>query len=291
LIRGRGKGYALLPFLPGMYENVLMEGDDTPWHREFARIANRLYETGYIRKYLEHPTRIARSIQIGVSLDATSNAVDHDSVEKMIRAHDMLAVLNNCQCRHARFLEGHECRRADRLDGCLAFGDFARLYIERGGARQVSRDTMRSIVDDRREKKLLFLAGNVMPESTNHICTCCDCCCHMLGQIVSFDPGLLITPPKYLVAVDDARCTNCGKCLAACNLMAHTMKGKRHEFDQKRCIGCGLCVGVCKSAAIELLENNNYKKPAKSFKHLAVRLAPSKMMAVIKTKLKRKERL
>lgn len=288
VIRGRGRGYALLPVLPGMFENVLMDGHDTPWHREFARIANRLYETGYVRKYLEHPTRVVRSIPLNREQDITSSAIDPDRVEQMIRSHDLMAVLNNCQCRQARHLEGSECRRADRLDGCLAFGSFARLYIDRGGARQVDRDSMRSIVRDRIENNLAFFAGNVTAGSPNQICTCCECCCHMLGQIIGVNPGLIVTAPKYRAMVDDDRCTDCGRCLPPCNLGAHSMEGKRHRYDPDRCVGCGLCVRACPAAAIEMAETAEYREPAASFKRLAVRLAPAKIIAMVKGKLTRK---
>jgi Na+-translocating ferredoxin:NAD+ oxidoreductase subunit B len=287
VIRGRGKGYALLPILPGMFENVLMDNDDTPWHREFARIASRLYETGYVRKYLKHPTRVVRSIPLGAQFDMKSTRVDADRVEQMISAHDTLAVLNNCQCRQARYMEGRECSRADRLDGCLAFGDFARLYVERGGARLVDRESMLSIVRDRIDKNLVFFTGNVAAKSSNQICTCCDCCCHMLGQIININPDLIVTQPKYRARVDEKKCTDCGKCIAVCNLMAHCMAGKRHTFDAARCVGCGLCLKVCKAAAIDMAENERYRKPAGDFKRLTLRLAPSKMMAMIKEKFAR----
>ena len=286
VIRGRGSGYALLPILPGMFENVLMDGGDSPWHREFARIANRLYETGYVRKYLEHPTRVVRSIPLNKEQDIKSSALDPDQVEQMIRSHDLMAVINNCQCRQARHLEGHECRRADRFDGCLAFGSFAQMYIDRGGARKVDRGYMRSVVKDRIDKNLVFFAGNVAAGSPNQICTCCDCCCHMLGQIIGVDPGLIVTAPKYRAAVLEERCTDCGRCIPPCNLRAHTMEGKRHRYDPARCVGCGLCVQACPAAAIDMVETAEYREPAASFKRLAVRLAPAKIMAIIKGKIK-----
>ncbi len=286
VIRGRSKGYALLPVLPGMFENVIMDNEESEWHRDFARIASRLYETGYVRKYLEEPTRVVRSIPVGVSFDNRSRPLDPDHIEMMIRSHETMTVLNNCQCRKAKYLMGDECDRADRTDGCIAFGDIARLYIDRGVARPVDKNRMRSVVKDRVEKQLVFFAGNVSAGSSNQICTCCDCCCHMLGQIIGVDPDLIVTPPRYRAVVDEGKCASCGKCVSACNLLAHGMDGKSHTYDPSRCIGCGLCLGVCPTAAIDLAENPAYRKPAKNFKWLAVRLMPSKISAMVKGKLR-----
>jgi len=285
-IRGRAKGYALLPVLPGMFENVLMDNKETPWHIEFARLANELYETGYVRTYLEHPMKVVRSIPIGVDLGLKSHVLNEDHVELMIRSHDKMAVIHNCQCRQAKYLLGDECKKADRLDGCIAFGDFATGYIERGGATEIDKDSMRSIIQDRRDKNLVFFAGNVSASSNNQICTCCDCCCHMLGQIVNVDPEYIVSPPRYKVIVNDDKCNNCGKCLAACNTLAHTVAKRQHYFDQSRCIGCGLCLGICPTAAIELIENPLYRAPSKNFKTLAIRLAPAKIMSMVKAKFK-----
>lgn len=285
VIRGRGKGYALLPVLPGMFENVLIENNETPWHREFARIASRLYETGYVRKYLTHPTRVVRSIPLEEEIEGKSSVVDPDRVEQMIRAHETMAVLNNCQCRQARYLEGNECSRADRHDGCLAFGDFARLYIERGGARPVDRDAMRAVVRERIDNNLVFFAGNVAAGSPNQICTCCECCCHMLGQIIGVDPGMIVTPPRYIARVREEVCSDCGRCVKSCNLKAHLMLDGSHVFDPARCVGCGLCVGVCPVSAITMEESSEYRPPSSSFKRLGLRLAPSKLLAMIKGKV------
>lgn len=286
LIRGRGGKYSLLPILPGMFENVLLDNDESDWHREFARLAGELYGTGYVRKYLEHPTHVVRSIAIGEEVTRESQSLNPDDVENMIRSHDLMVILNNCQCRQAKYLQGDECNRADRTDGCLAFGDFARMYLDRGVARQLDRDSMRSVVRERADNNLVFLAGNVSASSANQICTCCDCCCHMLGQIINVDPDYIVTPPRYRVVVDEEKCSDCGRCIRVCNVMAHDMIQKRHTYDESRCIGCGLCVGVCPSAAIDLVENPGYKKPAKNFKGLAIRLAPAKLFAMAKSKFR-----
>ncbi|TFH40517.1 MAG: 4Fe-4S dicluster domain-containing protein [Chrysiogenales bacterium] len=147
---------------------------------------------------------------------------------------------------------------------------------------------MRDVIRDRIGNNLVFFTGNVAAESPNQICTCCDCCCHMLGQIIHVNPGMIVTPPRYRAVVDENACTDCGKCLGVCNLMAHRMEGRRHAYDPYRCVGCGLCVAVCPSIAIEMVENEAYRPPAGNFKRLMVRLAPAKLAAMAKGKFLKK---
>jgi len=288
LIRGKRKGYALLPLLPGMFENVLLMGDDTPWHRQFVRYANDLFETGYIRRHIQQPVPIARTIPVEKTIYFENVTIDNDHMSEIIEAHTLMGTLHNCQCRQARYLAGQECRKADRSDGCLVFGRVAKIFIERGSARQVTKREMREIVKDRRKKGLTFLSGNVGPSSPNLICTCCDCCCSMINQIVRPSPKSIISPPRYYVQVNRELCVDCGKCVSACNISAHALLDGIHSFDRNRCVGCGVCVTVCPADAISFVENKRYRKPASGFIQLGMKIIPGRLFAMAKEKLARK---
>jgi ferredoxin len=286
LIRGKRKGYALIPLLPGMFENVLLSSTESEWYRDFARHLHDLFETGYIRRHFQQPTHLARAIPVDESISKASIRINFDHMEKIIDSHQLMGILHNCQCRESKHLLGEDCQKADRRDGCLVFGRFAKIFIQRGSAEAVSRERMREVVRDRWDKKLTFFGGNVSPGSPNLVCTCCDCCCHMLGHIINPDPSSIITPPPFLVSVSEENCIRCGKCVSVCNLFAHDIKNGRHIFDQSRCVGCGLCVKECPAGAITVTENRKYRKPYAGILQLGLRIIPSKIMGMVMTNLR-----
>jgi ferredoxin len=284
--RGR-TGYCLVPLLPGLYEKILMGGDETEFHREFARRMNALFSTGYMKGHIGSPTQTVRTIPVDRAVGTASTPLEAERVEAMIAAHHEMAVLHNCQCRQATKLNGRPCTHADAADGCLAFGSFARFFVGEGGARFVSRDEMRRVVREREERQLVFFTGNVSASSPNLICTCCDCCCRMLDGIIRPSPGILVAPPPVLAEVDEARCTSCGRCATACTTGAHRLEAKRHVFELSRCVGCGLCVRACEEHAIRPVPNPRHRPPARSFTTLALTLAPAKVASVALSKANR----
>ena len=62
---------------------------------------------------------------------------------------------------------------------------------------------------------------------------------------------------EFVARVDEARCTGCGLCEAACHFRAvagHAHGVKRHaHIDPRKCFGCGLCRGACNAGAISLM--------------------------------------
>jgi formate hydrogenlyase subunit 6/NADH:ubiquinone oxidoreductase subunit I len=281
------KGYSLLPLIPGMFEYLLMEGKDTPWHREYARLINSLYGTGYTSQYSTTPSPLIRNIPVETAVESKNHIVDADLMSRMIDAHDKMAVLNVCQCRQSQVFSGRKCSRSHPDDGCLVFGSFAENVVERGNGRPVSRDEMRDIVKDRWEKNLVFMTANLVPSSANAICTCCDCCCHYIESINFYGGRISLTPPHFLASVDDAACNSCGKCTKVCNTHAHTLNDKKHSYDAEKCIGCGLCVRVCPKGAVTLRENPGYRPPSRGWLRFGLRILPGSILATLKVAMRR----
>lgn len=285
------KGYCLLPLIPGVFEKFLMGGDESPYHREVSRRIRAFFSAGYMKDHVGSPTQVIRTIPIDRGVDVSQNVIDEELISAMIAAHDTMAILNNCQCRQAAYLEGEPCKRAPTTEGCLAFGSFATFFVNEGGARYVTAEEMTEAVHERWRHQLILFGGNVSPDAPNLLCACCDCCCQMLEGLILPDPSIVVTPPAFLVAVDESRCTNCGKCVKACNTDAHRLEAKQHSFDIDKCVGCGLCLLVCPEDAIRPVKNEHHRPPAPTYGRLALRLAPAKTASVLLNKARRSEKL
>ena len=279
-------GYSLLPLIPGIFEYSLCNGADTPWHRELARLINDLFATGYVRQYNKpgSPTAI-RTIPVLSTVESQRVVVPADLVSELIERHEQLGVLNVCQCRQAAHFVGRECKRSSPQDGCLVFGSWAAGLESGGNGRQVSKDQMKAIVQERWDKKLFFWGMNVTPANPTAICTCCECCCHELEAVNYYGGKAGMAEPHFLIEFNEALCNHCGKCSKACNLFAHTMIEKKHHYDQSKCLGCGVCISTCKPGAIQMKENPAYQPPSASYTRLGIKVAAGMTWAGIKSKL------
>lgn len=285
------KGYCLLPLIPGVFEKFLMGGDESPYHREVSRRIRAFFSAGYMKDHVGSPTQVLRTIPIDRGVDVSQTVIDEELFSAIVAAHDRLAILNNCQCRQAAHLEGEPCKRAPATEGCLAFGSFATFFVNEGGARYVTAEEMTEAVRERWEHQLILFGANVSPESPNLLCACCDCCCQMLEGLILPDPRIVVTAPAFLVAVDETRCTSCGKCVKACNTDAHRLEAKQHRLDLDKCVGCGLCLTVCPEGVIRTVKNDRHRPPASTYGRLALRLVPAKTASVLLNKARRSESL
>lgn len=288
VIFGSDRGYSLLPLIPGMFEYLLMNGNDSPWHRRYGRLINALYATGYTRQYSTTSAPVIRNIPVEAVVESKSLLVDADLMSRMIDAHDLMGVLHVCQCRQSHVFFGHVCKRSHQDDGCLVFGSFAEGIEERGSGRLVSREEMRKIVRERWDKNLVFMTANLVPSQANAICTCCDCCCHYVQFINHYGGMASFTSPHFRASVDPHLCNECGRCIRVCNTHAHAMEGKKHIYDAAKCIGCGLCIKACPKHAVTLKVNPGYRQPSRDWLRLALRILPKSLLSFIRVAFARK---
>jgi ferredoxin len=269
-----------------MFEYLLMKGGDSDWHRRYAQLINALYATGYTRRYSNTPSPLLRNIPGEPAVLQKSRIVDADFMSRMIEAHEHMAVLNVCQCRQSHAFEGHSCARAEVSDGCLVFGLFAESAVQQGAGRPVDKAGMHGIVRDRWKKNLVFMTANIEPSGSNAICTCCDCCCHFIESINSFNGRVSMAEPHFIARVQEDACIGCGRCVKVCNTKAHAISSRKHVFYPERCIGCGLCVDACPDGIISLEENPEYQRPSGSWLALGMRTLPLGILSSIRAMLR-----
>jgi len=284
------RGYCLIPLIPGMFEYMLMDGRDSPWHREYARLINGLCESGYQAEYYRVRKPLIRNIPVDEVAGAPGSVVDEASMSRMIEDYDRMAVLNVCQCRQSLAFTGKRCARAEPGDGCLVFGSFADTVVGLASGRYVSRDEMRAVVRDRRAKNLVFMTANVSHVGPNAICTCCSCCCHYLESVNRFGGAGSIAPPPFLAHVDEAACLSCGACAEVCNTLAHALEGTARRYDPLRCIGCGLCARACPAGAISMRGNPSFRRPAKNWLLLVLKNLPATLATLLAAHINRRSR-
>jgi formate hydrogenlyase subunit 6/NADH:ubiquinone oxidoreductase subunit I len=283
-ITASGKGektrYKLMPIMPGIFEMVLIgEQPETmsPWHRRFAELFEALYETGYMLDYGSSNAGIIRYLPVGKVIEAHPMALPSDRMEIILDRYKVFAV-GQCQCRMTMQVMGKGCGKP--VGNCSIMGDWAAAGIERGWARQVSKQEMLAIKREAEDHGMVNWMMNVDSPKGQASCSCCGCCCHAMRGISEFSAPALSAPPHFLPRFDLARCTSCGLCARKCPMAAITVdtRTKTHQWQAARCIGCGLCVLACdKVRAISLEAVPDYKLPYKSWFALLLHTMPAKL--------------
>lgn len=271
------KRYALLPLCPGMFEMVLIQpraGLLTDWHRRFAQLFERLWETGYMNDYVGALKPAVRYLPAAAALDAHPIALPGEQFEAWIDPYKVFAV-GECQCRTTMESVGKGCGR--EKGNCLIMGEWAAAMIERGSAREVSRPEALQIKREAEAQGLVNWMMNVASSKGQSSCSCCGCCCHAMRAVKEMNAPGMIAPPTVVPRFDLARCVYCGRCAKACPMEAIAVdsQAKTLAWASHRCIGCGQCLLQCSAQrAVALEPAAAPSSPYRGWLSLLLRAAP-----------------
>jgi NAD-dependent dihydropyrimidine dehydrogenase PreA subunit len=245
------------PLVVGMFE--LQIGRLTPeFIKDFnAYTSDRKFGIEFLSTELPQ----MRTIPIAKSITPQHHVSTFDEVTALLEEADEPFVIIECICRKKKSMEGKACKMTDRKETCLAIGSMAQTVLLSGNGREITRKEALSIIERNQEQGLVLQPSNTA--IAEFICSCCGCCCGMLGIHKSLPKPLEFWAANYQATVDSEACTGCGICEERCqvNAMRVSEKNEVAVVDQHRCLGCGVCISECPTSAISLAKKRIEVKP------------------------------
>ncbi|MBW2408198.1 MAG: 4Fe-4S dicluster domain-containing protein [Deltaproteobacteria bacterium] len=229
-----------------------------------------------------------RTIPVSKSIHPHHNVATFDEVTRLLQDAEAPFAIFECICRKKKSLQGESCEKTGRKDTCMAIGPMGRMALKAGTGREISREEAISILEENQKEGLVLQPSNT--EKAEFICSCCGCCCGMLGVYRSLPRPLEFWASNFHAAVDADTCIGCGACARSCQVSAVSVPRKKEPavVDIERCLGCGVCVPGCPTESISLVKKPDEIKPPLNREELYEIIMANKKGRLAKMKLKGK---
>ena len=257
VLRGGKRLYRNVPLVVGIYEFQLDR-----LTREFVKdvddyTADRRFGIEFISTKLPQ----MRTIPVAKSIQPQHHVSTFDEVTLLLRQAEAPFVVFECICRKKKALAGEACQATQRKETCFATGSMAQAVLRNGIGREIALDESLSIFEENQKQGLVLQPSNT--EKADFICSCCGCCCGMLGMHKSLPKPLDFWASNYYAAADTDACDGCGICETRCQVGAAKVSEQKQKaaVDVNRCIGCGLCIPTCPRKALSLCKKAKEIRP------------------------------
>ena len=223
------KQYRNIPYIVGMLEAGLHK--PTP---EFIAAHIDYSEDGaFYKDFINTEVPQMRTIPIERSIKVEHHIGSYDEITNIIETTEEPIAILECVCRNGSERRGEPCKRTSRKETCMVFRDGAKNLIDRGHARQLSKEEA---------------------QGPDFVCSCCGCCCGILRVHRAVPNPVDIWATNFYAEVTPDLCTGCGTCEESCQTGAMTLDEEEgiSVVDLTRCLGCGLCVSSCPDEAVVL---------------------------------------
>lgn len=265
---GGEKGYALLHVGFGFPQTFFWKGEDTSHARKMARLVAKYFNRQVTTEAYGSQTKQYRYIPVAEAVKPDVQAVFPVQLMEQVVGNARRIAVAHCPCRISYRLLGRGCEHPTEV--CLKFDELADFVIERGLARELSREEALEVIRLSEEAGLVHFVDNAEGD-IKHNCNCCGCACWNVGNIRRRKiPRDSIMATYFMRGTDFQACSGCGECATVCPVDAVQMSDDEPIVDGDWCIGCGVCATVCGSDAVVLTtrEDKIGERPAASFREL-----------------------
>jgi len=261
----KGRMYSKLPLAIGIFEHQV--------NRITKGLAEDFYkyeDEAFAEPLLKANTKQMRTIPVNIKVDPEFQVGSYDNARALINKSSGPFAVMNCVCRQAKESMGESCKQTDILETCFTLGKSAWFMVDKGVAREISRDEMIGLLTRAEMEGMVLQPQNT--RDPGFICCCCGCCCGVLTAAKKYpNPGELLQTNFY-VKIEPEKCTGCGECLKLCQMDALIPVNSHTEVQGKNCIGCGVCLNACEFEAITLLKTEKEEVPPKNGKEMYKRM-------------------
>jgi Pyruvate/2-oxoacid:ferredoxin oxidoreductase delta subunit len=252
-----GRQYAKAPLAIGIFE---MQVDRMT--KELAEDFIKYEDEGFAEALVSGRTKQMRTIPINVEINAEFKIGSYDMARDIIENSPGPFAVMNCICRQTKQKFGEVCKQTDNLETCFTLEGGARLNLERGVARELSREEILELITIAEGKGMVLQPANsVKPE---FICCCCGCCCQALAAVKRYPRPAELVHSNFYARVDADKCSGCDECMELCQMDALVSVNNHTEVKLSHCIGCGVCVNACSNEAITLMKKDKETVPPKN---------------------------
>jgi NAD-dependent dihydropyrimidine dehydrogenase PreA subunit len=280
LMKNGEKGYALHQVGFGFPQTFHWKGEDTPHARKMAMLTAKYFNRQVTREaFSPSETKPYRYIPVGKTVPTGVQAVyPFHMMEHVIGKARAIAVAH-CPCRIAYRLAGRGCDHPTEV--CMKFNDLARYVIDKGLAKEISKEEALEIVRLTEKAGLVHFVDNAEGE-VQHNCNCCGCACWNVGSIRRRKiPRDVLMATYFIRSTDEDLCTGCGECVDICPVQAVRLEGDLPVVEEAWCIGCGVCGTVCRTEAvrIEVRRDRSVALSSPTFRELHQKIREEKTRA------------
>jgi electron transport complex protein RnfB len=252
----KGRLYQKAPLAVGMYE---LQVDRMT--KELAEDYFKYEDEGFAEAFIAVKTKQLRTIPVNIKIEPEFLIGSYDNAHAIIENSQGPFAVMNCICRQSMQKVGKSCKHSDILETCFTMGYSATHMMEKGVAREISRDEMKDLITRAEDLGLVLQPANA--KDPEFICCCCGCCCQVLHAANRYPSPAEFVHSNFYAQIDSEKCIACEECIEICQMDALVSVNNHTEVLLSHCIGCGNCLNVCASEAISLMKKEKETIPPK----------------------------